>query len=91
MKKAGIYILLICLIASFALLFLEYTRYSDINNEYIVLQEKVNDAYDRLSTVSDKIAELKAEEEAVGEEKKIQIKQYQKWLRQNQILKDLIK
>lgn len=91
MKKPIIYILFICLLISFALLWLEYTRYSDVNNQLITLQKEVNESSNRLSDISDDISKLKLEEETISNEKKFQINQYQKWLRQNQILKDLIK
>lgn len=91
MKKTGICVLLICLIGSFAILLFEYVRYSDVNNELITLQKEVNETYDKLSIISDDIAKLKLEEEKISNEKKIEIEQYQKWVRQNQILKDLIK
>jgi len=70
---------------------LEYTRYSDVNNQLITLQKEVNESSNRLSDISDDISKLKLEEETISNEKKFQINQYQKWLRQNQILKDLIK
>jgi len=91
MKKLIIYILLICLIISFALLYFEYTRYSEVNNRYIALQDEVNNSSNKLRDISDDIAKLKLEEETISNEKKFQIDQYQKWQRQNQILKDLIK
>ena len=90
MKKIGIYFLIICLIGSFALLLLEYSHYSDVNNKYIALQKDVEEAFYRLSTISDDIEKLKFEEEIISNEKKFEIEQYQKWLRQNQNLKDLI-
>lgn len=91
MKKIGICVLLICLIGSFSILLFEYVRYSDVNNELITLQKEVNETYDKLSIISDDIAKLKLEEEKISNEKKSEIEQYQKWVRQNQILKDLIK
>ena len=91
MKKLIIYILLICLIISFALLYFEYTRYSEVNNRYIALQDEVNNSSNKLRDISDDIAKLKLEEETISNEKKFQIDQYQKWQRQNQILKDLMK
>lgn len=93
MKKATILILLICLclIGSFVFLFFEYSKYSDTNNKYITLQKEVDEIHDKLRIVSDDKAKLKLEEETINNEKKIQIEQYQKWERQNQILKDLIK
>jgi len=90
MKKIGIYFLIICLIGSFALLLFEYSRYSDVNNKYIALQKEINATSDRLSSISGDMERLKLEEETTSNEKKITIEQYQKWLRQNQILKDLI-
>ena len=91
MKKIGICVLLICLIGSLAILLFEYVRYSDVNNELIALKKEVNETYDKLSIISDDIAKLKLEEEKISNEKKSEIEQYQKWVRQNQILKDLIK
>ena len=91
MKKIGICVLLICLIGSLAILLFEYVRYSDVNNELITLKKEVNETYDKLSIISDDIAKLKLEEEKISNEKKSEIEQYQKWVRQNQILKDLIK
>ncbi|MGI6423604.1 MAG: hypothetical protein ACOX0X_03260 [Candidatus Dojkabacteria bacterium] len=94
MKKTGIYILiisLICLIGSFVLLFFEYTHYSDADNRLVILQKEVNKNSDRLNILSDEITRLKLEEETISSEKNIQIEQYKKWVRQNQILKDLIK
>ena len=94
MKKTGIYILiisLICLIGSFVLLFFEYTYYSDADNRLVILQKEVNKNSDRLNILSDEITRLKLEEETISSEKNIQIEQYKKWVRQNQILKDLIK
>lgn len=89
MVKTGIYILLICVIGSFGILWSEYTHYSDVHNQFITLQNEVNETYNRLSLISDDIVGLKLEEETINNEKKIQIEQYKKWLRQNQILKDL--
>lgn len=91
MKKIGICVLLICLIGSLAILLFEYVRYSDVNNELIALKKEVNETYDKLSIISDDISKLKLEEEKISNEKKSEIEQYQKWVRQNQILKDLIK
>ena len=91
MKKIGICVLLICLIGSFTILLFEYVRYSDANKKLIVLQKELNETYDKLSIISDDIAKLKLEEEKISNEKKSEIEQYQKWVRQNQILKDLIK
>jgi len=62
-----------------------------VNNELITLKKEVNETYDKLSIISDDIAKLKLEEEKISNEKKSEIEQYQKWVRQNQILKDLIK
>lgn len=62
-----------------------------MNNELITLKKEVNETYDKLSIISDDIAKLKLEEEKISNEKKSEIEQYQKWVRQNQILKDLIK
>ncbi|MGI6484403.1 MAG: hypothetical protein ACOX0R_02170 [Candidatus Dojkabacteria bacterium] len=93
MKKTVIYLFIffISLVISFALLYFEYTRYSEVNNRYIALQDEVNKSSNKLSDISDDIVKLKSEEETISNEKKFQIDQYQKWLRQNQILKDLIK
>ena len=93
MKKTVIYLFIffISLAISFALLYFEYTRYSEVNNRYIALQDEVNKSSNKLSDISDDIVKLKSEEETISNEKKFQIDQYQKWLRQNQILKDLIK
>ena len=91
MKKIGICVLLICLIGSFAILLFEYVRYSDANKKLIALQKELNGTYDKLSAISDDVAKLKLEEEIISNEKKNEIEQYQKWVRQNQILKDLIK
>lgn len=91
MKKIGICVLLICLIGSFTILLFEYVRYSDANKKLIALQKELNGTYDKLSAISDDVAKLKLEEEIISNEKKNEIEQYQKWVRQNQILKDLIK
>ena len=91
MKKIGIYVLLICLIGSFTILLFEYAHYSYANKKLIVLQKELNETYDKLRSISDDIAKLKLEEEIISNEKKNEIEQYQKWVRQNQILKDLIK
>lgn len=91
MKKIGICFLLICLIGSFTILLFEYVRYSDANKKLIALQKELNGTYDKLSAISDDVAKLKLEEEIISNEKKNEIEQYQKWVRQNQILKDLIK
>ena len=81
----------ISLVISFALLYFEYIRYSEVNNRYIALQDEINKSSNKLRDISDDIAKLKLEEETISNEKKFQIDQYQKWQRQNQILKDLIK
>ena len=91
MKKIGICVLLICLIGSFTILLFEYVRYSDANKKLIALQKELNGTYDKLSAISDDVAKLKLEEEIISNEKKNEIEQYQKWVRQNQILKDPIK
>jgi cell division protein FtsL len=94
MQKRGkiiIIVLFICLIGSLLFLLSEYNRYFITNNELISLQKELNETNDELNSVLLKKEELESEEQIISDEKKVQIKQYQKWLRQNQILKDLIK
>ncbi|MFA5602850.1 MAG: hypothetical protein WDA21_03905 [Bacilli bacterium] len=90
MGKNFLKLLIVLLIGTSVLLFFQYKNYLNKKNDLIILKSEVNNYYIQLDDVSSNIYDLILEEEKINNEKEKQIGQYQKWVRQNQILKELL-
>ncbi len=90
MKKIIICFSLVVLAGSLVFTFLEYNKYSKKKNELTTLQNNIEKTFNQLTSIDETIQNLKLEEQRINEEKKEQKDKYQKWERQNQVLKDLL-
>lgn len=90
MKKIIIYFSLVVLAGSLVFTFLEYNKYSKKKNELTTLQNNIEKTFNQLTSIDETVQNLKLEEQRINEEKKEQKDKYQKWERQNQVLKDLL-
>lgn len=91
MKRVIKNILFISLSFSFVFVFIEYIKYSNIRTELTNVKDEYHATYNNLNNIYATISDSKLEKENISKEKEIQLKIYQKWKNQNEILEDLLK
>lgn len=91
MKRLFLFGLSFCLVGSFIFLLLEYKKYINLNDESVFLNKEITNLKAQLEEIPLTISNLEEEEKEIKLAKDKPIKEYEKWVRQNQILEDLLK
>ena len=68
-----------------------YISYYEKQQKLTTLTTEVTERYEQLNDIAETILKLELEAKEINKEKEKQIEEYQKWVRQNQILEDLLK
>ncbi|NLL44054.1 MAG: hypothetical protein GX247_00085 [Mollicutes bacterium] len=90
MKKSLMICLLVVFVISLVITAFEYKRQLDLEKELVDMKSEISNMYKKFYDITEEITNLKLEEQTLEVEKKKQIEQYEKWLRHNQILEDLL-
>lgn len=91
MKKVVLFVLGFVLICSLSLLFVVYNKNLRLKEELVTSKNDIKDKKEEVKNIAKNINDLEIEKENLTNQKKEQIKQYEKWIRQNQNLEDLLK
>ncbi len=76
---------------SFGLLFINYKEFNQKKKDLIVIKKELLQLNKSYNEVLGKIKRISLEEDTLKTEKEKEVKEYQKWVRQNQGLEELLK
>ena len=76
---------------SFGLLFINYKEFNQKKKDLIVIKKELLQLNKSYNEVLGKIKRISLEEDTLKIEKEKEVKEYQKWVRQNQGLEELLK
>ena len=91
MKRAFLFGLSFCLVGSFILLIIEYKKCVNLKAELVILNKEITKPKSPIRRNSLTVSNLEAAQKEIKLAKDKPIKEYEKWVRQNQILEDLLK
>ncbi|MFA5459426.1 MAG: hypothetical protein WC267_02550 [Bacilli bacterium] len=91
MKRAFLFGLSFCLVGSFILLIIEYKKCVNLKAESVILNKEITNLKAQLEEIPLTVSNLEAAQKEIKLAKDKPIKEYEKWVRQNQILEDLLK